>query len=261
MTDEIWADRLAAALGDAYVDWLRPTGRPSGTEGQVRWYAGVPGFAPFNLVVATGRTVDVADLDRAEQALLALEPQHRISARASVESVVGPWVLERGYAYAGSAPALVLEGDAFDACLAAPLGPPRTQRALPSDTVAFTDAAAGIFGLPAERIRVLCPPSLAEDPRASLRFALVDDVVVGTAQGWTEDGAIGVFNVAVVPELRGKGLGSELTAAVVADGAAAGGTWAYLQSSDEGLHVYERLGFRTVDHWCTWMPEGTDEPW
>ena len=67
------------------------------------------------------------------------------------------------------------------------------------------------------------------------------------------------FNVAVVPEHRRTGLGAELTAAVVADGAAVGGTWAYLQSSDDGLPVYERLGFRTVDTWWSWMPQGSDD--
>lgn len=255
-----YADRLAEALGRAYVEWLKPGGREPGLEGEVRWLPGVPGFAPFNIVMVPGRTVDLDALERAEAALSAIEPHHRITARADVANVVGPWAQARGYADVGSAPALVLEGGAFRACVEdADLS--RSRRALPSETVLFSDAAAGIFGLPAERMRLLAPAYLADHPQSSMRLAVVDDVVVGTAQAWREDDAIGVFNVAVVPERRGRGLGAALTAAVVADGAAAGGTWAYLQSSDDGLPVYLRLGFEQVDEWRSWMPEGTDDPW
>lgn len=251
---DVWADRLADALGRAFVEWLRPTGREPGVDGDVRWFPGVPGFPPFNIVMATGRTIDLEALTRAELAMSAVEPEHRVSARACVEDVVGPWALERGYGSADRAPALVLEGASFAACVSsADLS--RARRVLPSEVATFSDTAAGVFGLPADRIRVLTPPSLAEDPRSSLRAAVLDDRIVGTAQSWTDGDAIGVFNVAVLDELRGRGIGSALTAAVVADGAAEGATWAYLQSSDEGLSVYQRLGFEVVDEWCSWMPD------
>ncbi|MFN8156221.1 MAG: GNAT family N-acetyltransferase [Candidatus Nanopelagicales bacterium] len=259
-SDEVWADRIADALGRAFLAWMGQSGRAQGVDGDdVLWMAGVPDFPLFNAVLATGRTVDLDALDRAEQSLSEHEPLHRLSTRAAVEPVVGPWAAAHGYGEGEPTPSLVLSGDGFTACLTAAAAGTRTRRAQPSEAAAFNDAAAGVFGLPAERIRMLTPDSLAVHPQSTLRIAVVDDRIVGTAQAWTEGEAIGVFNVAVVPEHRRTGLGAELTAAVVADGAAVGGTWAYLQSSDDGLPVYERLGFRTVDTWWSWMPQGSDD--
>jgi hypothetical protein len=40
---------------------------------------------------------------------------------------------------------------------------------------------------------------------------------------------------------------------VVADGLAAGASWAWLQSSAAGYRVYEALGFETVERWRCWV--------
>lgn len=255
-TDEVWADRLADSLGRAFEFWLGQTGRGHGGDGDVRWIPGPPGLVMFNVVQATGRTVDLGVLERAETAMSAVEPVHRINARSCLEPVIEPWAAERGYEVADRSPALVLEGEAFAACAGA--AGSRTRRAAPSEASAFSDAAAGVFGLPADEIRMLTPPGLAVHPQSTLRIATVGDRIVGTAQAWTDGDAIGVFNVAVEADHRRTGLGAELTAAVVADGAAAGGTWAYLQSSDDGLPVYQRLGFRVVDEWTSWLPAGSE---
>jgi hypothetical protein len=44
-----------------------------------------------------------------------------------------------------------------------------------------------------------------------------------------------------------------VTARAAADGFAAGATWAWLQSSTTGYHVYEALGFRTLERWLCWV--------
>jgi len=91
--------------------------------------------------------------------------------------------------------------------------------------------------------------------REGVRGYVVEDagVPVATALGITGEGHVGVFNVATLRAYRGRGYGAALTARAVADGVAAGARTAFLQSSEMGLRVYERLGFRTVEHWTVWV--------
>ena len=77
----------------------------------------------------------------------------------------------------------------------------------------------------------------------------VDGEVVATALGITIDDVTGVFNVATMPDHRGRGHGAALTARVVRDGFERGARLAFLQSSALGHRVYQRLGFRDVEEY------------
>ena len=59
-------------------------------------------------------------------------------------------------------------------------------------------------------------------------------------------GVAGVYNVATVPEARGRGIGRAVTATVLAEAVARGHRLAVLGSSDLGFPVYRRLGFTEV---------------
>jgi ribosomal protein S18 acetylase RimI-like enzyme len=59
-------------------------------------------------------------------------------------------------------------------------------------------------------------------------------------------GVAGVYNVATVPEARGRGIGRAVTATVLAEAIARGHRLAVLGSSDLGYPLYRRLGFREV---------------
>lgn len=69
----------------------------------------------------------------------------------------------------------------------------------------------------------------------------------------SSEASAGVFNVATPPEYRHHGYGAAVTAYAAQDAMAAGAAWAWLQSSADGYHVYERLGFRTVDSLPFWV--------
>lgn len=81
----------------------------------------------------------------------------------------------------------------------------------------------------------------------------VDGAAVTTAVGILRGGAVGIFDVATPPPFRGHGYGAAITAHVVRAGFAQGATWSWLQSSAEGLGVYQRLGFATVEQWSLWV--------
>jgi N-acetylglutamate synthase len=81
----------------------------------------------------------------------------------------------------------------------------------------------------------------------------VDDEPVTTGVGVTLGDHVGVFNIATPPALRERGYGAAVTARVVRDGLEHGAQRAWLQSSAAGFHVYQRLGFRTVESWRFWL--------
>ncbi|MET8044724.1 GNAT family N-acetyltransferase [Micromonospora sp. NPDC005215] len=72
---------------------------------------------------------------------------------------------------------------------------------------------------------------------------------VGTGLGLRTHGVLGVFNIAVLPAARGRGVGRAITEAVLRDGIAAGAEAAYLHPSAMGRPLYEAMGFRLVENW------------
>lgn len=57
------------------------------------------------------------------------------------------------------------------------------------------------------------------------------------------------MNIATVPAARRRGYGRKITERVVLDAFADGATAAYLHASEDGLPLYEAMGFRTVETW------------
>ena len=113
-------------------------------------------------------------------------------------------------------------------------------------------AAAG-FGEPPEHFVRLVPPELLRAEGTRAYVGDVDGQVATTALGVTLGDYVGVFNVATPKAQRRRGYGAAITARVVADGLAAGASWAWLQSSSVGYRVYEALGFKTVERWRCWV--------
>nr|WP_281374364.1 GNAT family N-acetyltransferase [Micromonospora jinlongensis] len=75
----------------------------------------------------------------------------------------------------------------------------------------------------------------------------------GTGLGMLTSGVVGVFNIAVVPSARGRGLGRVLTETVLRDGIAAGADAAYLHSSAMGRPLYESMGFALLETWTAFQ--------
>jgi GNAT superfamily N-acetyltransferase len=82
-------------------------------------------------------------------------------------------------------------------------------------------------------------------------YAGGDPVVSGL--GWRTGRTIGVYSIATIASARRRGYGAAMTAHVVSDGLVTGCDVAALQASEIGRPIYERIGFRTVVRYATYM--------
>ena len=89
------------------------------------------------------------------------------------------------------------------------------------------------------------------DPRARVYLASLDGTAVATAETSLQEGVLGVFGVATIPGARRRGVGAAITAHAIRD-RVDDADLAFLQSSEMGRGVYERLGFRAVSAWEVW---------
>ncbi|MEZ5142836.1 MAG: GNAT family N-acetyltransferase [Acidimicrobiales bacterium] len=119
------------------------------------------------------------------------------------------------------------------------------------DLVAFERTVVRAYGArpPVSDLDIHAPGILA-DPAMDLRLARLDGAAVGVGMGYRAAGLVGVYGIGVVPEARGLGIATALTAAVLAGSARLP---AVLQPSPAAEGLYRRLGFAAAgwyDHWA-----------
>lgn len=118
------------------------------------------------------------------------------------------------------------------------------------DEIVEVDAAA--FGGEAAVTRRFLPDAVLDDPAQRVYAAAVDGRLVAAGETTALDGILGVFGIATHPEFRRRGIGTALTAFVIADRADETDL-AVLDASDEGAGVYRRLGFEPMSTWEVWV--------
>lgn len=126
----------------------------------------------------------------------------------------------------------------------------------PDDLTELVTTAAIPYLVPEQ---VATARSLALHPdRQVVRWLVARDRsgVVGQAIVHLTDEIAGLFNVAVHPRARRRGIGRALTAAAMQVAQEAGATEMGLNATREGLALYEGLGFRHIGEGMTWLLPG-----
>jgi GNAT superfamily N-acetyltransferase len=105
-------------------------------------------------------------------------------------------------------------------------------------------AAAG-FAMPPDLVERLLSPALLALPDMRVYVGVADGVPVASSLAARTGEVLGIYNVATIADARGRGYGTAMTWAAIAD-AAPGVEVVVLQASELGRPIYERMGFRTV---------------
>jgi GNAT superfamily N-acetyltransferase len=92
-------------------------------------------------------------------------------------------------------------------------------------------------------------------PGCSLFVGVLDGVAVARSLGLVTGSMVGIYNVYVAPEHRGRSIGAAVTAAAIAAGQEAGATASCLSATPMGRPLYERMGFKAMFQYGSYWPE------
>jgi GNAT superfamily N-acetyltransferase len=101
------------------------------------------------------------------------------------------------------------------------------------------------FGVPVQIAEMLFGHTLLGQDNFTSFLAYADGQPVAASAVFVTDDIAGVYNVATVPDHRGKGYGAALTWAAADHGRGQGCTASILQASGDGEPVYARMGYAT----------------
>jgi GNAT superfamily N-acetyltransferase len=165
-----------------------------------------------------------------------------------------PQLFARGLRRNANTPGMAVDLRALNEGTAAP----RELAIKPVEDAATLELFAQIFlrgyGLPAEWLPDLFTlmRGFGFDLPTRSYLAYLDAQPVATATMFLANGVAGIYNVATLPDARGRGIGAAVTRAPLLDARALGYRVGILQSSSQGFPVYQRLGFQQVcvmDHY------------
>ncbi len=94
--------------------------------------------------------------------------------------------------------------------------------------------------------------ALLLEPNWDLLLGFLNGEPVATGVGYSFAGITGIWGIATLPSVRGRGVGAAITAAVIAAGTLRGSRAAHLWATQLGFPVYRRMGFRHVANTAAW---------
>jgi GNAT superfamily N-acetyltransferase len=242
----VTADRVAAAFFSSLETLCRTA--PDG------WYAergtaraAVTGsaIAALNSVYSVVHDPEPESLDTMALAVRERDIPWSIAVRGPAGYEVAELAVRHGLAERAESP--VLACAAGDVAFGDPVAHASVRRVGAAACHVYTEALAEAFEVPAGVFGTMMAGDVLDHPAFSGYLAMDAGRPVGTGLGMWTDGVIGVFNVAVVPSHRRRGLGRAITERILADAFAGGADAAYLHTSAMGRPLYESMGFRQVE--------------
>ncbi|MFC0505384.1 GNAT family N-acetyltransferase [Micromonospora costi] len=243
------ADRAAAAYFDAIetICGVTPKGWYA-EQGTARAAVTHTDIATLNVAYDITAEPDLASLDEMATAVGRQATRWSIMVRGEAGEEVAALAARHGLLDRGDLPLLACAaGDIALRAATAQRGAVRQVGATESDL--YTDTLTRGFEAPEGTFGSLMGGGVLDADPITGYLAEEAGKPAGTGLGLRTGGVVGVFNIAVVPTARGRGLGRAITETVLRDGVAAGADAAYLHSSDMGRPLYESMGFRLVETW------------
>jgi predicted GNAT family acetyltransferase len=252
MRDDL-EDRIAASMIGAW--WSRAIDAPGGEvlehDGLVLALTNLP--ADDQNVVLVGRepTDTIAALRIAEAEFRARDRQFGVKVMVGRTPSAEWAVRELGLQRILLEP--VMAASVSNVAEAAPPPGVSLRRATSSeDRAAAVDVEMQVFGTRREIAEAMIPMSIADHATTRAYVATLDGSLIAGAHARRHERTIGIFGVGTVERVRRRGIGAALTSFAVRDHADVADL-AWLESSEMGRPVYQRLGFRTIAHTEVWI--------
>ena len=174
-----------------------------------------------------------------------------LRARENLDSTAERAAAACGLHYSDTVPGMVLHPMSSTARRSAPLEIRRVEDMEALET--YAEVLAGGFDMPPELGRRFVAEQLLGIPDSHLYLGYAEGRPVATSALVMSHRVAGVYNVATLPAYRRRGFGEAMTWYAVEEGAEAGCLMASLQSSEMGYPVYERMGFRRITGYRTYI--------
>ncbi|MEH1163987.1 GNAT family N-acetyltransferase [Micromonospora sp. CPCC 205539] len=244
------ADQLAAAWFEATARLcdVSPANRWIAEHGDVRGFVNDTAVASLNAALSMSLDPDLTSLDEMATRVGEAGVPWSIIVRGTASEAVVALAARHGLRHAGEMPLLACAAE--DALLWT--GGRQRSEIHPVGSAGgdlYTDVLTAGFGAPEGAFGALMGGDVLDAPGVTGYLAEEAGQQVATGLGMSADGLIGVFNIAVAPWARSRGLGRAITARVLVDGFAAGARTAYLHTSAAARPLYESMGFRLVETW------------
>lgn len=153
---------------------------------------------------------------------------------------------------------MTIELDKLPDSVALPAGVSIRRVASRAELDAFGGVLAGLSEQPDEQVVAFLERSyeVVSTPDCPMRFyvAAVDGVAAAVSELFVGGGIAGIHMVATSTAYRRRGLGMALTWRALEDGRRLGLKTGALQASQQGVSVYERLGFRPCGSFIEYAP-------
>ncbi len=99
----------------------------------------------------------------------------------------------------------------------------------------------------------------ASGPPHACYLGYSEGLPVATSLRGSYGKSAGIFFVATLPEYRRRGFGEALTLRAAVDAKEDGCVQCFLQSSEMGYRIYEKIGFRKIVEYEMWRPAGQSQ--
>ena len=170
----------------------------------------------------------------------------QISVRSSLAGRYAPVIEAAGLAHLTDLPMMTLTPAEFRP---APPAEGLALRVLAPDAEPYhLDLVAERLGMSREGLAYLMSPANLASPAWTTYVGEVDGQLAVTGSAIAGAAGTGLISIATDPQFARRGFAAALTSVAVADAFASGRPRVFLHSSEQGFGVYQRLGFRTVEH-------------
>lgn len=171
---------------------------------------------------------------------------------AAAEQRLAPLARDLGLTVAGPSPLMTYE----------PTKPPAPSDSYRVDVVkdrrsldTFTDLMARGYEVPVDTWRRLITERSLDDPAIAHLIASSGGEPYSCGSTIQTGSSVGIWNMATPPEHQGKGAGRALLLHALRSQMMRGSRLFYLLASEAGRHLYQQVGFRTIDEATAWLIE------